>query len=72
MGVRAAGAFHKRFQIEFSKATRLQKKDLTRLQRNVVYMAIHGPYQILHQSKEKAKYNQTHPLTAEVLSSGRT
>jgi hypothetical protein len=45
----------------------LEKKDLARWQRTVVDMAIHGSYQIFHESMEKTKYNQTHPATAEVL-----
>jgi hypothetical protein len=54
-------------QLEFAKATRLKKKELARWQRNVVDMAIHGSYQIFHESMEKSKYNQTNPPTPEVV-----
>jgi hypothetical protein len=65
--VGATGVFHKRSQLEFARATRLQKKDLVRWQRNVVDMAIHGSYQIFHESMEKAKFNQTNPPPPEAV-----
>jgi hypothetical protein len=63
----ATGVFHKKSQLEFARATRLQKKDLARWQRNVVDMAIHGSYQIFHESMEKAKFNQTNPPPPEAV-----
>jgi hypothetical protein len=68
--VGATGVFHKRSQLEFARVarvTRLQKKDLARWQRNVVDMAIHGSYQIFHESMEKAKFNQKNPPPPEVV-----
>jgi hypothetical protein len=55
--VGGTGVFHKGSQLEFAMATRLQKKDLSRWQRNVVDMEIHGSYQLFHESMEKAKFN---------------
>jgi hypothetical protein len=54
--VGATGVFHKKSQLEFAKATRLQKKDLARWQRNMVDMAIHDSCQIFHESMEKANF----------------
>jgi hypothetical protein len=65
--VGATDVFHKKSQLELSKATRLQKKDLARWQRNVVDMGIHGSYQILHKSMEKAKFNQANPPPPEAV-----
>jgi hypothetical protein len=65
--VDATGVFHKRAQIEFVKATRLQKKDLARFQRNVVDMAIHWSYQSFHKSMEKARYNKQFHPTPEII-----
>jgi hypothetical protein len=65
--VEATGVFHKRSQLEFARATRLQKKDLARWKRNVVDIAIHGSYQIFHEGMEKAKFNQTNPSPPEAV-----
>jgi hypothetical protein len=65
--VLTAAVLHKKSQIEFAKATRLAKKDLARWQRNVVDIAIHGSYQVFHESIEKTKFNQKCPPTKEVL-----
>jgi hypothetical protein len=65
--VGATGVFHKRSQLEFARATRLQKKNLARWHCNVVDMAIHGSYQIFHESMERAKFNQTNPPPPEAV-----
>jgi hypothetical protein len=67
--VGATSVFHKWSQIEYVKATRLQKNDLARWQRNVVGVALHGSYQIFHESMEKAKCNKKLPPTAEITAS---
>jgi hypothetical protein len=65
--VDAIGVLHKRSEMEFAKATRSQKKDLARCWRNVVGIALHGSYQIFHESMKKTRYNRTNPPIAEVL-----
>jgi hypothetical protein len=65
--VGATAVFHMRSQIEFAKATRLQKKDLARWQRNAVDMDLHSSYQTFHESIEKAKHNQKFSPTAEII-----
>jgi hypothetical protein len=44
--VRATGVFHKKSQVESTKAIPLEGKDLARWQRNAVDMAIQGSYEI--------------------------
>jgi hypothetical protein len=63
----ATGVFHKRSQVEFAKATRLQKKELARYQRNALDMAIQGSYQIFVGRMKCAKHNRDHPPQPEEI-----
>jgi hypothetical protein len=64
----ATGVFHKQSQVEFAKATRLQKKQLARYQRNPVDMAIQGWYQVFVESMERAKHHRDNPPKLEEIS----
>jgi hypothetical protein len=67
IALRATGVFHKRSQVEFAKATRLEKKELPRYRRNAVDMALQGSCQVFTESIERAEHRRQHPTQLEAV-----
>jgi hypothetical protein len=63
----ATGVFHERSQVAFAKATRLEKKELARWQRNAVDLAIQGSCQVLIESMEHDKHSREYPPQPDAI-----
>jgi hypothetical protein len=64
--VSATGAFMKRSQTEFARATKLQGKQLARFSRDVVDAAIRGSFDIYMDSMSRIQYHREHKVEPEV------